>query len=212
MKNHRKLATILATGTVLLTLAACGNTESTTTPEPSPSTAAAHNSADVDFASQMIPHHQQALRMVEITRGRTLSPEMKKLTEDIEAAQGPEIRLMQGWLKAWDEPAPESTDGGGMGGMQGPDGDSSDMPGMNGDSSDMPGMMTDQQLGDLKGTQGSGFETMWLQMMIRHHEGAITMAKDEQRQGSYGPALKLAKSIETSQQAEIDHMRELLKR
>ena len=58
--------------------------------------------------------------------------------------------------------------------------------------------------------RGQEFEDMWLEMMIEHHEGAIEMAKEEQADGVFQPAIDLAESVETSQQAEIDHMRELL--
>ncbi len=157
----------------------------------------------------MIPHHAQALVMVDLTRGRELSPEMTELTEAILAAQGPEIELMVDWLTDWGEPVPETmrdhanaghgTDGHDMGG--------SDM----GDAgAEMPGMMTSEQLAELEAAAGQEFETTWLEMMIEHHQGAIDMARDEQRDGAHGPALELAESIETSQLAEIDHMEELL--
>ena len=65
-------------------------------------------------------------------------------------------------------------------------------------------------MSELEAAQGQEFETMWLEMMIEHHQGAIELAKDEQSNGAFGPAKDLAESIETSQQAEIDHMNELL--
>ena len=60
----------------------------------------------------------------------------------------------------------------------------------------MPGMMTEEELADLDAASGPEFEDMWLEMMIEHHEGAIEMAKDEQADGVFQPAIDLAESIE----------------
>lgn len=159
-----------------------------------------HNAADVGFATEMIPHHEQALLMVDMTEGRDLSPEFEQLTEDIEAAQAPEIEQMQGWLETWDEKVP--TSGGHM--MSG-------MDGMGTDGAPMgPGMMSDDDLTGLEGTAADAFEAMWLRMMISHHEGAIEMAKTEIADGKYGPSVELAHSIVDSQTKEIEHMKAML--
>jgi uncharacterized protein (DUF305 family) len=212
MQYPKKLAVSLTAATLLFTLAACGDDGDTknATAEQTASNGDVFNDADIEFATAMIPHHAQALVMVDMTRGRELSGHMQQLTDQIQAAQGPEIEKMVDWLTAWDEPVPETMrdhvnaeDSDGMGGH--------DMGGMD-DESDpgMPGMMTDEDLADLESAHGQEFEDMWLKMMIEHHEGAIEMAKDEQADGVFKPAINLAESIETSQQAEIDHMRELL--
>lgn len=215
MKYPKKLAVALTTGGLLFTLAACGDNDDDADAQADHTAANGDvfNDADVDFATAMIPHHAQALTMVDLTRGRRLSPEVRQLTEDILVAQAPEIEDMVDWLTAWDQPVPatardhvnaEESDG--MGGH--------DMDGTGGmddmDDSDMPGMMTGEDLADLEAARGPEFEDRWLEMMIEHHEGAIEMAKDEQADGIFRPALDLAESIETSQQAEIDLMRELL--
>jgi uncharacterized protein (DUF305 family) len=74
----------------------------------------------------------------------------------------------------------------------------------------MPGMMTEEEMADLAAAEGPAFEELWLEMMIEHHKGAIEMAQEEQEQGFFGPAKKLADSIEGSQQDEIDDMQDLL--
>jgi uncharacterized protein (DUF305 family) len=214
MHYPTKLAVALTSGTLLLTLAACGDDGDTQDPDATRTAANGdvYNDADLDFATAMIPHHAQALAMVDLTRGRELSPQVQRLTEDIQAAQVPEIETMVDWLTGWDQPVPETMrdhanaeDSGGMGGH-----DMNDTDGDDPTDSDMPGMMTDEELADLGAAHGQEFEDMWLAMMIEHHEGAIEMAKDEQAEGVYRPALDLATSIATSQQAEIDQMRELL--
>ncbi|WP_308363511.1 DUF305 domain-containing protein [Streptomyces sp. ISL-86] len=148
-----------------------------------------HNQADVTFAQKMIPHHRQAIVMSQMARTHNASAEVKALATKIQEAQQPEIDTMTGWLKAWGEKVPQ-----GMGTMD-----------------DMRGMMDDPQMMKLNGTSGRAFDTMFLTMMIEHHEGAIDMAKTEQQQGSYGPAKDLATDIITTQTAEISQMRTMLK-
>jgi uncharacterized protein (DUF305 family) len=212
MHYPKKFAVAITAGTLLFTLVACGDDGDTldASAEQTAANGDVFSDTDVDFATAMIPHHAQALAMVDLTRGRELSPPVQKLTEDIQAAQGPEIEKMVDWLTEWDQPVPETMrdhvnaeDPDGMAGH--------DMEDMEGETeSDMPEMMTDEELADLDAVQGQEFEDMWLEMMIEHHSGAIEMAKDERAEGVFQPAVDLAESIETSQQSEIDHMRELL--
>ena len=75
----------------------------------------------------------------------------------------------------------------------------------------MAGMMTDADMAALTKASGAAFDRMFLTMMIKHHEGAITMAKDEQAKGSATPAKTLAGTIITAQTSEISAMRGLLK-
>ena len=155
-----------------------------------------YNDADIDFATEMIRHHADALVMVDLTQGRRLSPEMTKLTEDIRAAQVPEIETMVDWLTTWREDVPET---------------SRDHVNSHSESDDATGMDPDD-LTALEGTEGAAVETTWLEMMIEHHEGAIEMAEAEQEAGVFRDAVALAESIETSQAAGIDRMAGMLAR
>jgi uncharacterized protein (DUF305 family) len=148
---------------------------------------AGHNSQDVMFAQMMIPHHQQAIVMAKQAATKASSPQVKKLANQIEQAQGPEIQMMTGWLQTWGASKP-SDDGMHMG----------------------DGMMSDQDMKKLDKLSGKPFDRAFLQMMIKHHQGAITMAKTEQAQGSSADAKALADSIVTSQSAEITTMQKLL--
>jgi uncharacterized protein (DUF305 family) len=74
----------------------------------------------------------------------------------------------------------------------------------------MPGMMTEDQLHELGMTEGSMFDRMWTLMMIKHHQGAVTMARTEQATGKDPAAIALAKKIETAQNREIAAMKRLL--
>jgi uncharacterized protein (DUF305 family) len=207
MTPLKKLAVALATGALLLPLAACGDDSSgEAQAQQTAANGDVFNGADVDFATAMIPHHSQALTMVDLTHGRDLSPEVEQLTEQIRAAQAPEIEQMVDWLTAWDKPVPATmrdhahahADGDAMGGEDVQDGE------------DMPGMMSEEDMDRLESASPQEFEDKWLQMMIEHHKGAIEMAEQEQADGVYRPATKLAGSIIASQRAEIDHMQELL--
>lgn len=150
----------------------------------------AHNDADVAFATGMIPHHAQAVTMAEMAASKATNAEVKTLAATIKAAQAPEITQMSGWLTGWGQPVPDTTTA--MGGM---------------DMGD--GMMTDAEMSQLGKATGSAFDRMWLQMMIKHHQGAVAMATTELKSGSNADAKKLAQAIITSQQAEITQMQKL---
>jgi uncharacterized protein (DUF305 family) len=186
---HKTLtAAVLAAA--LLVLTACGA-------EDDSDTAAGHNDADVAFAQQMIPHHEQAIDMAKAAEKRAETQEVKDLAAAIEAAQDPEIETMTGWLESWGEDAPD-------GGM-------SDMDHGAMSSDDMTGMMADEDMTALENATGVEFDQMFLTMMIEHHEGAIEMARTEQADGEFADAKALAEDIETAQTEEIQTMQGLLK-
>ncbi|MEV5202455.1 DUF305 domain-containing protein [Streptomyces sp. NPDC053720] len=160
------------------------------------------NDADVKFAQQMIPHHQQAVEMAELADGRAADPEIKKLATAIEKAQDPEINTMKGWLTSWGKPLPSSSSS--MG----------DMPGMDhgSDGSGMPGMMSGKDMDGLAAAKGKDFDKKFAQLMIGHHRGAVTMAEDEQKNGDNAEAKKLAGAVVTAQTAEIEQMNKIIDR
>jgi uncharacterized protein (DUF305 family) len=205
-RRHRAAALVLAVG---LLLTGCGDDADSGGSESAESRTD-HNAADVAFASDMIQHHAQALAMVDLTVERALEPEVQALAEAIRAAQGPEIETMSDWLTEWGEPVPATVrdhvnaedDHGGEHGDDGGDGDDTGM--------DMPGMMTGEQMDELAAAADADFQALFLEMMIEHHEGAIEMARTEQDDGRYPPAVSLAAQIETAQAAEIETMQGLL--
>lgn len=199
--DQRFARDITVAGTALLAtvlLAGCGGGAdhggtaaalSTTSASVPPS--ATFNSADVKFAKQMIPHHQQAIGMAQMAERRAGNAQVKELAARIEEAQAPEIATMSEWLRQWGQPVPSLGSG-------------------HGDHDDMPGMMTDQQMQDLMAASGTNFDRMFLQMMIRHHQGAVEMANAEQQQGRDPGAKQLAAKIAADQTAEIKEMQDLL--
>jgi uncharacterized protein (DUF305 family) len=207
---HRSTRAAVAGAALVLsvTLSACGGgttapTAAPTTTEPpvsAPADAGAeHNDTDISFAQMMIPHHEQALAMAEMALERAESPEVKSLAEQIKAAQDPEIATLNGFLESWGAPPAE----GGMSGMPG-----MDHPGM-GDSASS-GMMNDDEMDQLGGARGAEFDRMFLEMMIKHHEGAVTESQREVADGANQQAKDLASQIISGQTAEIEQMRQLL--
>jgi len=160
----------------------------------------AKNDADLVFATMMIPHHAQAVVMADMALKQTTDPKVLALATKIKAAQSPEIQRMSGWLKGWGEPVPDTTGGSGGSGMAG-------MPGM-GDQTG--GMMSEQEIANLGRATGSAFDRMWLQMMVKHHEGAVAMARTAIAQGGNPDAKGLATAIIAGQSAEIAEMNTLL--
>ncbi|TGN64742.1 DUF305 domain-containing protein [Nocardioides eburneiflavus] len=203
-RARRTTAAALVLTLATATLAACGDDTAGDAPaaERTAANGDVHNDADVEFATEMIPHHADALVMVDMTQGRDLSPELAALTEDIRAAQAPEIESMVDWLTAWGEDVPETSRDhvNSHGGSHGED-EGEEMDGMGMDPDDLT---------ELEDAEGGAFESMWLEMMIEHHEGAIEMAEAEQEDGLFADAVALAESIESSQAAEIELMEELL--
>ncbi|WP_127354604.1 DUF305 domain-containing protein [Actinacidiphila soli] len=200
----RRSALVAAAGATALVLAACSSSsgsghdmssmQSKSTPSASASASAgAHNAQDVAFAQQMITHHRQAIEMADLAATRASSSEVKSLATTIKGAQDPEIKTMSGWLTSWGAAVPQ------------------DMKGMD-MSSGMPGAMSTADMTKLDKASGTMFDTMFLQMMVQHHQGAVTMAKTEQSKGEYGPVKTLAASIITAQTAEINQMNALLKK
>jgi uncharacterized protein (DUF305 family) len=155
------------------------------------------NATDVGFAQGMIPHHAQAIVMADMALAQATNPEVKQLATQIKAAQAPEIEQLTMWLQAWGQPTPDNTGG--------TDHSMSGMDGMM-----MSGMMSDADMARLENTTGTDFDAMWLEMMTQHHQGAISMARDEVTGGKYAATKAMAESIVTSQQAEIDTMTKLM--
>ena len=198
MYHHapRKLAAALAAAAMTLTLSACGSDDSTSDPSAiqTADNGDVFNGADVTFAQDMIPHHAQAIEMVELTEGRSLDPEVEELADAIRSAQDPELETMSGWLTAWGEDVPDTS--------------SMDMGDM--EMGDMSGMMTPEDMDTLATAPDTEFQDMWLSMMIEHHTGAVEMAQVEQTDGEFTGAVTLAEEIEASQSEEIATMEQLL--
>lgn len=227
MISTKQIAVAIVAAAALVAIGACSNSESNTqssaspamTSAPSsgaaPADAQAHNDADVTFAQGMIPHHQQAVEMSDMLLAKEgIDPRVVSLAEKIKAAQAPEIETMRGWLNDWGvAPMPPMSSGtpgqdmpndGDMPGMSGMPGHGN-MPGMSG-----AGMMSQADMTALQNAQGTEASRLFLTQMIKHHEGAISMAQNEIDNGENAAAIDMARNIASSQQEEIASMQQLL--
>lgn len=155
--------------------------------------------ADVRFMAGMIPHHAQAVLMAGWAAERSQRNDVRILAERIIVGQRDEIALMQMWLRDRNQTVPD------------PDPAHMMHAGMDRDL--MPGMLTTDELGRLSRARGSDFDRLFLECMIRHHEGAVTMV--DQLFASYGAAqdedvFRMASDIYADQTTEIDRMELML--
>jgi uncharacterized protein (DUF305 family) len=149
--------------------------------------------ADIRFVQMMVPHHEQALEMAALAPAQASNAKVKALAERIDAAQGAEIAQMQSWLRQHAQR-----------GHHGGHGSSPNRP------MEMPGMATPQQMAQLKAATGEDFDRLFLTLMITHHEGALTMAKEEIVKGTDVLTQEMAQEVIITQSAEISRMRALL--
>jgi len=140
---------------------------------------------DQMFAAMMIPHHEQAIEMADIALGKSADPEILALANEIKAAQGPEIEQMKSWGS--------SKTGSHAGHMMD------------------EGMLSYDEMAQLKDAIGAEFDRLFLEGMIKHHQGAIQMA-DMIIDSVNEEAALLGKNIVDSQSAEIERMKQLLSR
>ncbi|KQS54605.1 hypothetical protein ASG36_19130 [Geodermatophilus sp. Leaf369] len=196
LRSTRSAALVGALIAGSVALSACSGGTNTATSESSTSVPAdaPFNDADVEFAQMMIPHHEQAVEMADLVADRSTDPDVLDLAARIQAAQGPEIDTLNGWLETWGADSADSAD--------------SEMSGM--DHSAMGGMMTEEDMSSLEAASGVQFDRMWLQMMLEHHTGAVGMAQTEIDNGEDPEAIALAQDIKSSQGAEITEMEQLL--
>jgi uncharacterized protein (DUF305 family) len=149
-----------------------------------------HNAADVTFAQEMIPHHQQALAMAAMVPSRTTNRELVFMAKHIALDQQAQIDTLQGLLQQWGEQAgPDHMGHGGMG---------------------MDGMVDAATMDRLPTLTGAAFDELWLRSMIIHHQGAVAMAEPEIAWGENPTAVKMAKVIVDWQQLEIGRMHAML--
>lgn len=157
-----------------------------------------HTEADLRFMRGMIPHHAQALDMVELLRDRTSNPLLHRLALRIEISQQDEIATMRRWLRDRGEEA----DGDGAHNAHG---------GMGGHL--MPGMLTPEEMARLAEARDEEFDLLFLEYMIGHHDGALVMVEElfaSPGAGQGSAIYHFASDVEADQEMEIRRMRALL--
>jgi uncharacterized protein (DUF305 family) len=148
--------------------------------------------ADVRFMQGMIAHHAQAVVMSRMAGARGASARVLKLAQKIDLAQAGEIALMQDWLRAYRQFTPDTSSWRGM---------------------MMAGMLTTAELAKLEASRGGDFDRLFLTLMIRHHQGALSMVADLLKSPRAAQEVDInvfANDVETTQTAEIGLMRQML--
>ena len=150
--------------------------------------------ADIKFMQGMIGHHAQAVEMVALIPSRTQSDDMKKLGMRIDVSQQDEIKMMRSYLTARHAALPDEHAHHMPGGM-------------------MPGMLTPEEMTALAAAQGSEFDRLFLEGMIKHHQGAITMVEElfnSPRAGQESDINAFAADVDADQRMEIGRMGAML--
>jgi uncharacterized protein (DUF305 family) len=133
-------------------------------------TTPAQDSVDVEFLQDMSVHHQQAVTMAGLERDRAADPQLRQLAFDIETTQNAQVGRMQGWLEVWGA-ASAPVNRNYMTWMT-PDGASHGSMAMSPDGAvTMPGMASQEELKNLRAATGKPLDVLFLQLMLRHHEG-----------------------------------------
>jgi uncharacterized protein (DUF305 family) len=155
-----------------------------------------HTPADVRFMQGMIGHHAQAIEMTDLLETRTARDDMRLLGRRIALSQADEIAMMRQWLAAR--------------GQQPPDAHAHHAPG----APLMPGMLTAEEMARLAAARGSDFDRLFLEYMIKHHDGALAMVHDlfaTPGAGQEADIFAFASDVDADQRMEIDRMGAMLK-
>ena len=167
-----------------------------------------HTQADADFMRHMIVHHGQAVEMVRLLKLHGRDATVQKLGERISMSQDAEMALMRRWLTERGLTTEMPMDHSAMSGM-----DHAAMGHAPSDQALMPGMLSPAQMATLAAARGIAFDRLFLEGMIQHHRGALSMVEDllESPNAAQDPLLSdFATSVVADQSAEIGRMQMLL--
>lgn len=181
--------------TTLALVAGCG-----AEPRPASRTASngdVYNKADVQFASDMVVHHAQALQLVGMLREHSSSGELKTLGERLLAEQPLQTEQLVTWLTDWDEEIPETP-------MDHVNADHHGDSGMQLTGDELPGLLSSAQIEDLEQLTGEAFDRRWADLMVEHQQGALAMVETLEDQGVFEPARKIAATIVDEHTRTID--------
>ncbi len=166
----------------------------------------APGSVDVGFAQDMTVHHQQAVTMAAWERDHTTDTVLHQLASDIEATQMSQIGRMQGWLELWGAASLPSGDH--MAWMAGSSHEHA--PAAPGGVATMPGMASDEELAAMRAATGRDLDVLFLQLMLRHHQGGAGMLEYGAQYAAVPQVRNLASQMLRSQSVETDYLRQLL--
>src|ERR1044072_5600577 len=149
------------------------------------------NDADIAFVRDMVVHHGQAVELADLAPDRAQRADVKGLADRIADVQRPEIDVLNRWLEQHDL---DKVDPGGHGAAH----------------AGMPGMATDEQVQALREARGAAFDSMFLRLMVAHHQGALTMVEDVRKRGVNVRVQEIADDVAVNQSDEIHSMERTL--
>lgn len=191
----RRAALLVAGVTLAVVPAGCGAFEEpppptriTAAPEDAPTPPASTEGAtvaDLAFAQRMVPLHEQALELADLVPGRTDSPELLALAEEIPATRRPEIDRMTGWLEEWGAEVGSAP-------------------------ADVPGLLAGADVEALREASGAEFDRRWLDAMLAHHEGVVSVAETAIGAATDRPTVELAEDVVRVHRSEAARMQAML--
>lgn len=173
---------------VALAVTGCSSSGGSTGTAAAPAETATHNQADVKFAQDMIPHHQQTIQMADLATKQATGQEVKLVAASVLSAEEKEIQTMKGWLSQWKATQPDAAVHGGH---------------------DMPGMISTKDMQALLTTTGEAFDKKWIELIEQHLESGVTMSKTLLAEGRNPDAKAMATEIIENQEAKIKQVQAL---
>lgn len=192
-----------------------GQADAPTTSQAKPkATTLAHSqpsAVDIGFSQDMAIHHDQAILMANLAQTRA-GPAVKAIADAILLSQSVQIGTMRGWLQLWGEPAAATTPMQWMPGHHTPAAHNNNKEAQQHHSyaSAMAGMASPKELIELWRLSGDAFDIRFLQLMTRHHEGGIAMARHAAENGKLEPLREIAEVMVVEQVKDISQMQRLL--
>ncbi|WP_241249921.1 DUF305 domain-containing protein [Rhodococcus sp. X156] len=169
----------------------------------------AADSVDVGFAQDMTVHHQQGVQMATVAYTGAVDPYVRSLAFDIMTSQLAQVGQMQGWLSLWGRPlAPSGAYMTWMSDAGGHHGAASSSSGAG--AATMPGMASAAEISQLRAATGPELDTLFLQLMLRHHQGGAEMLSHAADRAVEPVVRNLAKQAAATQQAESTYLSDLL--
>ncbi|MGC0363176.1 uncharacterized protein (DUF305 family) [Rhodococcus sp. 27YEA15] len=181
-------------------------------------TVPASDSVDVGFSQDMSVHHSQAVEMASIALTKSTDNDVRTLAYDILTTQQNQLGMMQAWLTMWNQPLSKvgpymAWMSSGAGSGHNSHGTTATMTMDDGHSEPvdtMPGMASPQDMTDLRGAAGPELDVLFLQLMLRHHEGGLPMMEFAEDQASESVVRNLAKTMVVTQDGESKLMTDML--
>jgi uncharacterized protein (DUF305 family) len=186
LRTHRRFA--VAVVALAFSLTGCSNPHAgASAPAPAPAPARPpFNETDAAFAAQLVSQHQQGLDLASLANSRSGRGELKALAQRFIDVHEPEIEQLSELLESWGQQPPED-------------------PGL--DRGNRPGKITEAEMNTVTSRSGADFDKLFVQLMIRHHQGAIDIVATETAGGKNPRARELADKIGVSQQNEVTELK-----